>query len=132
LQSELSRWKDNFSQKFGKDSIFSFDTESFDAQKIIELMSAGGLFSDKKLIIVSGVPADTDADNKLGAKQLDEFTQSFLAREGNLPDSVLLVLIAYKPDKRLKLYKFLQSNAQIKEFLPLSPVQIKLFVKEQL
>ena len=81
LQAEIARWKANFSQKFGQDSVFSFDTENFDAQKIVELMSAGGLFSDKKLIIVSGVPADTDSDNKLGARQIDEFSQSFLARE---------------------------------------------------
>ncbi len=93
---------------------------------------AGWLFSEKKLIIVSGVPADTDSDNKLSAKQIEEFSDAFLARSGILPDTVLLVLISYKPDKRLKLYKFLKDNAEIKEFKKLSAIQLKLFVKEYL
>lgn len=132
LDKEVTRWKDNFVQKFGHDSVFSFDTENFDAWQIVELLLAGGLFSEKKLVIVSGIPLDTDTNNKLSAKQVEEFSDAFLSRDGNLPDNVLLILVSHKPDKRLKLYKFLQWKAQIKEFKPLSGVQIKLFVKEHL
>lgn len=128
----MTRWKQNFAQKFGQDSVFSFDVENFDSSKAMELLLAGGLFAEKKLVVVHGVPADTDADNKLPAKAIEEFSNALLAREANLPDSVLLIMVSYKPDKRLKLYKFLQDKVQHKEFKPLSGIQIKLFVKEQL
>ncbi|NOZ44473.1 MAG: hypothetical protein GXP45_05045 [bacterium] len=83
------------------------------------------------MLIVYGVPADTDPDNKLTAKQLADFSDAFLARKGEFPENVLLLMVSYKPDKRLKLYKFLQDKAQIKAFPRLSPVQLKLFIKKE-
>jgi len=99
---------------------------------MIDSVFGGGLFSTKKLVIVHGLPLDTDVDNKITAEQTNGFIDTFLAREGNVSPDVLLIFVSYKPDKRSRLYKFLKDKAQIKTFGSLKWIQYKIFVKEQL
>jgi len=132
LDKEVLRWKENFAQKFGKDAIFVFDNQNFDAERVLEAVFGGGLFSQKKFVIIYWLPIDTDSGNKLLLKQTEFFLDIFLEREGEIPEDVLLMFVSYQPDKRLKLYKFLQKVAEIKIFSLLNSVQINLFIKEQL
>jgi len=132
LDLEVERWRNNFVQKFGAGSVFSFSTETFDPARVGELLSAGGLFVEKKLIVLYGAPLDTNGDNKLSTKYLEWLTDRLIASDGKIAESVLLVLVSYVPDKRSKLYKFLSTHVQVKEFRALSPVVLKVFVKEQL
>lgn len=48
--------------------------------------------------------------------QLTVFIDAFIKAEGKIPDDSLLVFVSATPDKRLRLYKFLQKQAIIKEF----------------
>jgi hypothetical protein len=54
--------------------------------------------------------------NEENADHLAQFVDSFIKNEGKIPDDSLLVFVSSSPDKRLKLYKFLEKNANIKEF----------------
>jgi len=132
LDQELKRWRTNFVQKFGSESVFFFSNQNFDASKALEVVFGWWLFSDKKLIVISGLPIDTDSDNKLWSSQIDDFCDIFMSRIDQLPDNILLLFVSYKPDKRLKFYKFLQSSVEIKTFKKLSWIQYNLFVKDQL
>ena len=52
--------------------------------------------------------------------------------EGKIPDDSLLVFISTTPDKRLKLYKFLEKNTTVKEFTQLKNNDLEQFVKNEL
>jgi DNA polymerase III delta subunit len=129
----LFRRKENFAVKFGQESIFSFDTESRDLAMIKQSIYGGGLFVSKKLVILNGIPMD--ATTKMGEerkKPIDIFIDDFLSREGKIPEETLILFISSKPDKRLKLYKFLERNAVVKEFNQYKDSQLKDFIISQL
>ncbi|MEI7562889.1 MAG: hypothetical protein WCJ39_04210 [bacterium] len=55
-----------------------------------------------------------------------------MKKEGKIPEEALLVFVSSKPDKRLRLYKFLERNATLKEFSRYKDAQLKDFVISQL
>jgi len=57
---------------------------------------------------------------------------ALIKADGKIPDDSLLVFISTAPDKRLKLYKFLEKNANVKEFNQLKNSDLELFVKNEL
>jgi len=132
LDNEIKRWKNGFAMKFGADAIFSFTSENFESGKVLESIYAWWLFTNKKLVVIQWLPVDSDVQNKLQTSVVEKFVDDFLFRDCIVPEDVLLIYVSYKPDKRTKLYKSLSKVADVKEFKPLSGVQIKLFVKEQL
>lgn len=76
-----------------------------------------------------------DASTKLGedtSEQLQTFVDSLIKAEGKIPDDSLLVFISSTPDKRLKLYKFLEKNATVKDFIQLKNNDLEQFVKNEL
>jgi hypothetical protein len=50
------RRKEGFSQKFGSESIFSFDFENLDVAMVKQAIYGGGLFVTKKMVLLHGVP----------------------------------------------------------------------------
>lgn len=133
LDKELFRRKEWFLQKFGADSIFSFSLDTLDIAQIKQAIYSSGLFTTKKLILVNGLPLD--ASTKLEewqAEQLQAFVDALIKAEGKIPEDSLLVFISSTPDKRLKLYKFLEKNASIKEFTQLKNNDLESFVKREL
>lgn len=92
-----------------------------------------GLFTTKKLIMINGLPLDTLT--KLGEdknEQLATFIDAFVKAEGKIPDDSLLVFVSPTPDKRLRLYKFLEKNATVKEFTQLKGGDLEKFIKNEL
>lgn len=133
LDKELFRRKEWFLQKFGPDSVFSFSLDNLDISQIKQAIYSSGLFTTKKLILVNGLPLD--AMTKLGEEkntQLQVFVDALIKAEGKIPDDSLLVFVSSSPDKRLKLYKFLEKNANIKEFTQLKNNDLEEFVKKEL
>ncbi|MCX6823781.1 MAG: DNA polymerase III subunit delta [candidate division SR1 bacterium] len=133
LDKELFRRKKGFLQKFGPDSIFSFSLDNLDIAQIKQAIYSSGLFTTKKLILVNGLPLD--ATTKLGedtSEQLQTFVDALIKAEGKIPDDSLLVFISTTPDKRLKLYKFLEKNTAVKEFTQLKNNDLEQFVKNEL
>lgn len=130
LEKELIRWKENFLQKFGPDSLFEFDVENFESNQVLQAVYGWWLFATKKLIIIKGLPADTLATGKLKGSEI--FEDEFLNREWIVPEDTLVVFASYKPDKRTKFFKFIKDNSQVKEFKPLQDFQSKEFIKQQL
>ena len=76
-----------------------------------------------------------DAITKLGeekTEQVQVFIDALIKAEGKIPDDSLLVFISSTPDKRLRLYKFLEKNANVKEFIQLKNNDLEEFVKKEL
>ncbi len=91
------------------------------------------MFTTKKLILINGLPLD--ASTKLREdvnEELNIFVDAFVKAEGKIPEESLLVFISSTPDKRLRLYKFLEKNATVKEFTQLKSGDLEGFVKNTL
>ncbi len=133
LDKELQRWKEWFISKFWSDSVFLFGLDNLDINLLKQAIYNSGLFTTKKLILIHGIPLDwstkLDEDN---AKAFDEFLDKFIKAEGRIPDDSLLVFISAIPDKRLRLYKFLDKHATVKEFNQLKGGSLDDFVKQEL
>ena len=132
LDKEISRRKQNFAEKFGKEAIFAFNNENFDLGHVKQAIFAGWLFVNKKLIIIKGIPTDSDASNKISAEASESLTNEIIDKKGEIPADSILMFVSYKPDKRGRLYKFLEKNATIKMFEKLSGIELRNFVKNEL
>lgn len=69
-----------------------------------QLLAGASLFSNEKLVVI-----DDLSKNKSVWATLDE-------QLANVPDETTLLLIESSPDKRTKAYKWLQKNAEVREF----------------
>lgn len=133
LDKELFRRKEWFLQKFGPDSIFSFNVDNLDISQIKQAIYSSGLFTTKKLILINGLPQDaTTKFEEQTTEQLQIFVDALIKTEGKIPEDSLLVFISPTPDKRLKLYKFLEKNASVKEFIQLKNNDLESFVQREL
>ncbi len=134
LDKELLRWKENFFQKFWPDSVFSFTLDNLQISTFKQAIYSSWLFTTKKLILVHWLPLDalTKLD-ETNAEQLQIFVDALIKAEGKIPDDSLLVFISPFPDKRLRLFKFLEKYATVKEFIkPKNNDFLEEFVRQQL
>jgi len=133
LDKEIFRWKENFLSKFGSESVFQFGLENMYIAQIKQAIYHSWLFTTKKLILINGLPLD--ASTKLREdvnEELNTFVDAFVKAEGKIPEDSLLVFVSSTPDKRLRLYKFLEKNATVKEFTQLKSGDLEGFVKNEL
>ncbi len=124
-----------FAEKNGVDSIFSFNRENRDYGQIKQTIFSGGFFVTNKLIILYGVPLDTEKSNAIKADEIEKLAEDIMNYP--LPGEVLLICVSYKPDKRGRFYKRFDkldkdnsSQKLIKTFAPLSERELPDFVKE--
>lgn len=124
-----------FAEKNGADSIFSFNRENRDYGQIKQTIFSGWFFVTNKLIILYGIPLDTEKSNTIKAEEIEKLAEDIMSYW--LPEEVLLVCVSYKPDKRGRFYKRFDSldknnpsQKVIKTFVPLSERELPNFVKE--
>ena len=124
-----------FAEKNGADSIFSFNRENRDYGQIKQTIFSGWFFVTNKLIILYGIPLDTEKSNTIKAEEIEKLAEDIMSYW--LPEEVLLVCVSYKPDKRGRFYKRFDSldknnpsQKVIKTFVPLSECELPNFVKE--
>ena len=124
-----------FAEKNGIDSVFSFNRENRDYGQIKQTIFSGGFFVTNKLVILYGVPLDTEKSNAIKADEIEKLAEDIM----NYPllGEVLLICVSYKPDKRGRFYKRFDkldkdnsSQKLIKTFAPLSECELPDFVKE--
>lgn len=124
-----------FAEKNGADSIFSFNRENRDYGQIRQTIFSGGFFVTNKLVILYGVPLDTEKSNAIKADEIEKLIEDIM--NYSLPGEVLLICVSYKPDKRGRFYKRFDkldkenpSQKLMKIFSPLSERELPDFVKE--
>lgn len=132
LDFELHRWTSNFSQKFGKDSVFFYHNENWDEWWVNQSIFGWWLFSEKKLIVIDWLPVWTDRFGGFKMSQVEEFMESFMKREWKILEDNLLIFVSTKPDKRSRFYKFLKDKAILKEFSILKEFELKNYIKKDL
>ena len=125
-----------FAEKNGKDSIFSFNRENRDYGQIKQTIFSGWFFVTNKLIILYGIPLDTEKSNAIKAEEIEKLAEDIMNYP--LPSEVLLICVSYKPDKRGRFYKRFDkldkdnpSQKIIKFFTPLKDYELSNFVAQE-
>ena len=125
-----------FAEKNGKDSIFSFNRENRDYGQIKQTIFSGGFFVTNKLVILYGVPLDTEKSNAIKADEIEKLAEDIM----NYPllSEVLLICVSYRPDKRGRFYKRFDkldkdnpSQKILKSFAPLKDYELSNFVAQE-
>jgi len=125
-----------FAEKNGKDSIFSFNRENWDYGQIKQTIFSGGFFVTNKLIILYGIPLDTEKSNAIKTDEIEKLVEDIMNYP--LPSEVLLICVSYKPDKRGRFYKRFDkldkdnpSQKILKSFAPLKDYELSNFVAQE-
>lgn len=132
LHQELKRRTEWFVQKYWTDALLVYKTDNFQLDLLRQGLYSGWLFIQKRMIVVYGLPLDGDTSNKLSASIVQQFSDEFIERNGQIASETILIFVCYKPDKRTKFYNFLKKEVDvnsIKEFSPLKPAELKQFVR---
>ncbi len=136
LNQELKRWKNMFAEKNGSESVFSFNRETWDYGQIKQTIFSWWFFVEKKLVILYGVPLDTEKSNSIKVEDIEKLTEDIMNYP--LPSEVILVCVSYKPDKRGRFYKWIDkldkenpSQKIVKSFVPLKDYELSNFVVQQ-
>lgn len=113
VREKTLAWKKAFIAKHGEFNLTHIaNILDFDKNQIAETLTAGGFFTEKKLIIIDNMPLSAIAKNTKLTVAAD-FVLELLSK---LSDDTILVFSSVNPDKRSKLYKYLSKNADLQEF----------------
>jgi DNA polymerase III delta subunit len=89
-----------------------------------------------KLIILYGIPLDTEKSNAIKAEEIEKLAEDIMNYP--LPSEVLLICVSYKPDKRGRFYKRFDkldkdnpSQKIVKFFAPLKDYELSNFVAQE-
>ena len=132
LDKELKRRKETFFQKYWEDCIFVFNSENWDNWNIVQNIFWWGLFSNKKLIILKWVPISAERQTWFDSDLLNDFIDKFTKSIDLIPVDNIVIFLSYNPDKRWRLYKFLEKSAQIKEFKKMLWIELKNLIRTEL
>lgn len=132
LNHEIARWKHNFAEKYGSDALFEFSHQNWDLTQIKQALYAGGLFVSKKLVILYGVPKDSNETHALPAEKIDAFLDDLQTNLQLMGEDTLLLVVSHKPDKRTRGYKRFVENSKMTEFSACKEIELKSFIKDKL
>jgi len=102
LHQELHKRKTAFLEKFGEQALFHFTSDELDQGPIMQAIFSGGMFTTKKLIIISGIPKDNTPSNKASAKSSERLETALMKQWETIPEDSIVILLSYKPDKRTR------------------------------
>ncbi|HMN19266.1 MAG TPA: DNA polymerase III subunit delta [Candidatus Moranbacteria bacterium] len=120
-QEKIRSIKQKFLEKSSGSDLSSFDFgEISSAQPLSKALSSQGLFSPKRLILVSGALSCPTALQK---EILTELTKHPLLPADN--DTVLIFWENSDPKKNLSLFKFLLKNAKNEQLAPLAGMKLE-------
>ena len=125
-----------FAEKNGADTIFSFNRENRDYGQIKQTIFSWWFFVTNKLIILYGIPLDTEKSNTIKADEIEKLAEDIMNYP--LPSEALLICVSYKPDKRGRFYKRFDkldkenpSQKIVKSFAPLKDYELSNFIAQE-
>ena len=128
IDNQLEKWKKAFLQKYWANNFYSFWEWNFDFEKISSVLMWGGLFDEKKFIIIKWVPKDSFL--KIPNWEYEKVENFLLEHLNNISSENVICFVSYKPDKRTKLYKFLakNENIELKEYKAFSEKKLIWYI----
>ncbi len=128
LYKELNRWKSVFSKKYWSENISVYQLWEHSYSDVRSWIFSWWLFSEKRLVVLFWAPKDSL--NIVSSDTLDQLSNDLETNLSAISSDTILILVSFKPDKRTKLYKYLQKNINIKSFEKIKLPTIKKYVKE--
>jgi DNA polymerase III delta subunit len=117
LQRDLQKWTHGFKEKYGASNFFSFPSHELDAEGIKQaLLQWYGMFSEKSMIVLYGIPKDTTPHNKVAAATSEQVEKYLMDNIHTISKDTILILVSYKPDKRTKARKFFEKALELKQY----------------
>jgi DNA polymerase III delta subunit len=121
VEQKIKHWKSEFATKHGAHNIFKFDVEDWDTKSITETIWWGGLFAEKKMVIINWLPPTTTAKFKEATKTaISLFYDYFTANLDSIPADNLIIFTTGTPDGKTKWKKFFldttNPNIKLTEF----------------
>jgi len=111
IDREVKVWYERFKQKFDELNIIKIKNPlDYDFNFYAQNLLWGWLFSTKKLIIIYDLPASAWDNDK---KDLEEYIYNIC---NNIWKDNIVLFVSPNPDKRWKLYKYIQKNHNHKHF----------------
>lgn len=117
LMEVVRTWKQQFIQKHGADNLLEVSAKSVQIVELIQEVSTLPFLAEKRLVIIDGIP-------KIDEQQLEQFLQS-------IHPEVIVLFIAPKLDKRLKVQKILLNKAEVQTFETLKGAALKKWFTDQ-
>ncbi len=111
LTQSMRRLRDEFTEGHGEHSVALVEGSDVTMGELPQLLQGQSLFASSQLIVIQGLATNKSVWDGLG---------DFLETVGDVD----LVLVEVKPDKRTRTYKWLQKNAEIREFKPLDEREV--------
>ena len=117
LDKALAGWTAEFTKRHGEANIEDVDMQNYSVQQwgtILGEMLTPSLFATKRLIILRHFPGEP---TKKVSEDVEKMEQQCLETLLQVPEDIVILLVARKPDKRRAVYKKLVTFARVKEFL---------------
>jgi DNA polymerase-3 subunit delta len=119
LKNTLRSVESSFVKEFGDIAVERHDAQESDADTILQSVQSTPFLSEKKLVIISNLSANTPLVERIG-ELLDRCLES---NE--------IYVVDQKLDKRTALYKLLKKQTELKDFIELSSQDLPTWVREQ-
>lgn len=110
LHMEKRRWIDEFSKKYGTDTIVRLDGKGLTIRTLLDEVGVMPFLAEKRLVVVDGVPKATKEEMQ--------------ALEGAIHPATVLLFVDPAPDKRLGGVKQLLATATAKTFAPVRGIKL--------
>lgn len=125
LQEKLRHWEKSFIEKHTASNLDRFETVTAkDLPNIVNALETEPFLAEKRMIILKGLPASSEKDDKLDTEQLEKALES-------LSEATVLIFVSPKPDKRSRLFKLLSKIATIESFDLLQGAELKGWISQQ-
>lgn len=116
LTQTLWRMRDEFVEAHGEHSVAVVQGDSLSLVELPQLLQGASLFATSRLTIIHDASANKSVWDELG---------DFLDGAGELD----LILVESKPDKRTRTFKWLQKNAEVREFRTLDEREVASWLR---
>lgn len=119
LQAEIKRLVNKFKSENGELSVEKIDCEEAEYNQITEAIQGLSFLYSKKLVVL----------NRPGTQK--QFVENFERLIESIPDSVDVVIVEPKPDKRSTYFKLLHKKTDFKSFDELGPRELPAWLIQQ-
>lgn len=124
--------KKGFVSKHWSEWLHIFRHDELDLDMVQSCVMWWWFFAAKSLTIIYGLPRDNTSTNKVKASDAEHIESFLMESRDHIPSDNVVILVSYKPDKRMKSWKFFSKAATIKEFKPKKGKDLTLFVVQKL
>lgn len=106
VHEALTYRKNGFVAKHGSEWLHIFRHDELDLGTIQSCVMGWWFFATKSLTIIYGVPRDNTGTNKAKAAEAEPLEKFLMESRDHIPSDNIVILVSYKPDKRMKSWKF--------------------------